>query len=705
MILLKKKFGDTIYQKVFSLIVLSGIFFITLFLAVYYYTVKQEQDVYNKTSAQFKNEVTSLIELNDHTNVSNIVDMVYWDEFQNYLITKSNDWFSQNIIMSLETYDADYLGIYNIEGEFISKHSNDKIHGIDFIPKPVFKKLNDNQLIKFYMKVPEGVVEIYGATIHPSNDVNTRVTKPSGYFFIVRLYDREHFTRLQRISNSTISLTSLNHFATDNYINTAKDLPGWHGKPIGQLYFSRPFDVSFDTTQYILYILMISYLINIAIQLVYSRKWVYKPLKLITNILEKVNENDMRTLKRLPGEFKYISYMFSERHQHNRLLEKAKARAEESDKLKSSFLTNISHEIRTPINAIVGFSDLSIQAGCSDAERREYARIVKQSGVNLVLIIDDLIEMSKIDTNQVVPNFDGVDIDSCMEDLYTTIQITMPAEKDIALRLIPSTGPKLPKILTDGVKLRQILTNLITNSIKYTERGFVAFGCKQTDRGELEFTVQDSGIGIDKNQHRRIFDRFHRVENDFTIKAGGLGLGLTISKAYVQMLGGEISLESNVTGGTTFRFTIPIRSASDDDLTPVIAINENDDQIALTILVAEDNNINFLLMQKMLSMCSHTILRAHDGLEAVQICADNPAVDLVLMDIKMPELDGYEAHSRIRLFRTDLPVIAQTAYASAEDEKKIMDAGFRGYISKPINKEKLIEMVGEVTKFKRAQLC
>ena len=705
MILLKKKLGDTIYHKVFSLIVLSGVFFMALFIVVYYYSVEQEKDVYEKTSEQFRNEVTSLIELNDHTNVSNIVDMVYWDEFQNYLITKNSDWFSQNIIMSLETYDADYLGIYDIDGKFISKYSNNKIHAIDFIPKPLFKKLNDKQLIKFYMEVPEGVAEIYGHTIHPSSDVNARVTKPSGYFFIVRLYDREYFTRLQRINNSSISLTPFGHVAPDSHIQTTKDLPGWDGKSIGKLYFSRPFDVSFDTTQYILYILMFSYLINIVVLLVYSRKWVYKPLKLITNILENVNENDMRMLKRLPGEFKYISYMFSERHQHNRLLEKAKSRAEESDKLKSSFLTNISHEIRTPINAIVGFSDLLLQAGCSDAERREYARIVKQSGVNLVMIIDDLIEMSKIDTNQVVPNFASVDIDSCMEDLYTTIQITIPGDKDIELRRIPPTGPGLPRILTDGVKLRQILTNLITNSIKYTEKGFVAFGYQQTGDGNLEFTVQDSGIGIDKNQHRRIFDRFHRVESDFTIKAGGLGLGLTISKAYVQMLGGEISLESNVTGGTTFRFTIPARFTSPEDVKFVMGNNENVDEATLTILVAEDNNINFLLIQKMLSKSSHTILRAHDGLEAVQVCNDNPAIDLVLMDIKMPELDGYEAYKRIKIFRPDLPVIAQTAYASAEDEMKIMDAGFRGYISKPINKEKLIEMVGEITKFKRTQLC
>lgn len=708
MILLKKKFGDTIYQKIFSLIVLSGLFFFALFFSIFYYTVQQEEEVYEKTTKQFDNEVSSLIKLNTHTNVSNIVDMVYWDEFQNYLITKDSDWFEQNIILSLETYTADYLGIYDINGNFVRKHSNDKIKAVDFIPKGVFKLLDKKKLLKFYIELPDGFAEVYAATVHPSSDINIRITKPSGYFFIVRLYDKSYFQPLERLTNSTIGFQTATASPNEDTVVTTRDLNGWNGATLRKLTFERPFNVSFQTTKNILYILIFTYLINVLTYLIYSRRWVYKPLKLITNILERVNERDMRMLKNVPGEFKYISLMFKENNEQRKMLEIAKTKAEENDRLKSSFLTNISHEIRTPINAIAGFSDLLLCDQLSKVEQREYAEIIKKSGANLVSIIDDLIEMSKIDTNQVQPNYTVVDINSCLNELYTTIKILIPEEKDIKFNITPPDNPITMGVITDAVKLRQVLTNLITNSIKYTESGFVTFGYNQNGSGEIEFKVQDSGIGIDKEQQPRIFDRFHRVDNEFTIKAGGLGLGLAISKAYVQMLGGQISLAPGAISGTTFIFTIPANLAAESKpvLPKVRAEEPVLEEKAITILIAEDNNINFLLMQKILSnMNLKTILRATDGIEAVEQCRANPKIDLVLMDIKMPGLDGYEAFDRIKVFRPDLPVIAQTAYSSSEDEAKIMVAGFHGYISKPINKEKLIVLMKETIKSKYSDLC
>lgn len=405
----------------------------------------------------------------------------------------------------------------------------------------------------------------------------------------------------------------------------------------------------------------------------------------------------MLLLKNIPYEFRYIGTLFKENIDQKKLLEVAKAKAEESDRLKSSFLTNISHEIRTPMNAIAGFSDLLLNANLNDTERADYINIINNSGKNLVSIIDDLIEMSKIDTNQVVPNYAAVDIDACLTELYQTIKISIPTTKQIDFQIRKPVKGLTQQITTDGVKLRQILTNMITNAIKYTESGFVQFGYELiNDETIIQFVIQDSGIGIHESQHQKIFDRFHRIENDYTIKAGGLGLGLAISKAYVHMLGGTISFESSEHKGSTFSFTIPVKYAGNSFIPIKTPSLGSVSQREISILVAEDDNINFLLIQKILTSNHYNVLRARDGQEAVNICSSNPVVNLVLMDIKMPILNGYEAFNQIKTIRPELPVIAQTAYASAEDEEKIFMFGFRGYISKPINKEKLFAIITEI---------
>ena len=686
----------TIYRKMSALIVIFGLLFLFLCFSIYYYTLQQEQEVYQKTKKQFDQEVSSLIELESNTNISNIIDMVYWDDFVKFIKVKDNKWFKENIDSSVGTYQADYLGVYDVDGKFIGKSSTNKIQTPDFIPKEVFNKLRKDRLVSFYIRIPEGYAQVFGASIHPTVDIYKKVSKPEGFFFIIKLLDRDYFTNLERINNSDINLMVPGLDVGSNVIATSRKLKGYNGEVLNTIVFERPFDVSFDITKNILLILIGTFILSNFVFLFLSRKWIYKPLNLITSILERGSETDMQTLKDIPGEFRYIGTLFKENNDQKKLLEEAKAKAEESDRLKSSFLTNISHEIRTPMNAIAGFSDLLLNSELSDSERADYIKIINSSGKNLVSIIDDLIEMSKIDTNQVMPNYGSVEIDACLKELYQTIKISIPETKQIDFQIRKPVKGLKRKITTDVVKLKQILTNLITNAIKYTENGFVLFGYEvSADGTELQFIIQDSGIGIDEIHHQKIFDRFHRIENDYTIKAGGLGLGLAISKAYVQMLGGNISFESGELKGTTFTFTIPVRytGVSDEVQAPVSKV---ENQREITILVAEDDNINFLLIQKILRMNQHVILRARDGQEAVDICAANPNIDLVLMDIKMPVLSGYQAFDQIKIIKPRLPVIAQTAYASAEDAKKILLFGFRGYISKPINKEKLFEIINEV---------
>jgi CheY-like chemotaxis protein len=303
--------------------------------------------------------------------------------------------------------------------------------------------------------------------------------------------------------------------------------------------------------------------------------------------------------------------------------------------------------------------------------------------------------MSKIDAKQIIPNYKALDIEKCIEDLYNSIQVTIPKEKNIQFYIEKCPDQLEGNIRTDEVKLNQILVNLITNAIKFTNKGYVAFGYTINKvEGVLEFKVIDSGLGIDENNLKIIFERFRRLEEDFSAESSGLGLGLSITKAYVEMLGGTISVDSKVGIGSVFSFTIPLfYDYSVKKIKPFYSLNNRSVLRKETILVAEDDSINFLLIKKILEQKNYTVLRASNGQEAVDMCKTIPEIDLVFMDMKMPILNGFQAFEKINKISPNLPVIAQTAYSSSEDKEKIIQSGFTAYITKPINKEKLFDLL------------
>lgn len=378
-----------------------------------------------------------------------------------------------------------------------------------------------------------------------------------------------------------------------------------------------------------------------------------------------------------------------EYQQINEELYAAKERAEESDRLKSSFLANLSHEIRTPMNGMLGFASLLKISDLTIEKRDEYIDIILKSGNHLLSVITDIIEISKIETKQIKPSFFDVDIGQLLEDLYQTIGITIPEGKDMQLVYTPIEEQLV--ISTDQAKLLQVLTNLITNAIKFTRHGTVEFGCTKK-RNTIQFFVRDTGIGISASNQQIIFDRFRQVEDEHTIKQGGSGLGLAISKAYVEMLGGAIWVESKVGKGSVFYFSIPFTKgkadAKADEERAMSAFQMAKNQKKY-ILVAEDDQINYLFLSELLESMGYTSKRAENGKIAVEACLKDPAISLVLMDIKMPVMDGYEATRRIKAKKAGLPIVAQTAYALSDDEDKALEAGCDDYITKPIKREEL----------------
>lgn len=435
-----------------------------------------------------------------------------------------------------------------------------------------------------------------------------------------------------------------------------------------------------------------------AFGLYFINQSIFKPISFIVSALDKRSIKCIKVLRTIPGEFATIGNLLQEENNQNYLLVQAKLKAEESDRLKSTFLENLTHEIRTPMNAIVGFSELMVNIDLTEEEKREYISIIHKSGTNLMSIIDDLIEVSRINSNQIIQNYYNLNIDACLEELYEAIKIDIPKTKPIDFFIAKNSGNTIiNEVKVDAIKLRQVITNLVNNAIKYTNEGYVTFGYEVEEKEDfdfLKFIIKDTGIGIDKKNYKTIFERFNRVENDKAIEVGGLGLGLAISKAYIEIMGGTITIEPNSPNGSIFTIYIPLKfdksTSSIENENVLYRETKNDFK---TILIAEDDNINFLLIKKMLEPTGHSILRAENGEVVVAICKENDAIDLILMDIKMLLMNGYEAYEIIKKLKPKLPVIAQTAYSTVEDKERIESYGFTAYISKPINKEKLLEEI------------
>ena len=683
--------------KILFLIVSSSVVFLLLYAVLFYYINKTEKEAYQNAVELFEGKINQLLLLESKPILTALNNDTNWDEFVNFIATRDKSWYEQTISNELEIYGADYLGVYDQDKQFIMRTPTPVIKTLDFVPQSAMAYLDNVRMGKFYLQIPEGVVEITGATIHPSDDPFKNKSEPSGYFFAVRLINVDFIQNLENITSSKIKFLANNdsipqqrHIVSSVYL-----LKDFQGKPIGKLLFERKFDVYFENTISILYAIIIVFILYLIISVFYTQKLIYRPLYLVRKALQKESKAAIAELKKSSGEFSYIGNLFEENNNQKQALIKAKIKAEEGDLLKASFLANLSHEIRTPMNAINGFTELILNTDIDKKERIEYLHVIQNNGKNLVSIIDDLIEMSKIDSNQVSPNFSEINLESCIVELYKTIKITIPKKKSIKFKLIKSSVPAEHNIITDEIKLKQVIINLLTNAIKYTDEGFVKFKYEiDEQQGLIYFTIQDSGSGIEEDHQQHVFDRFKRVENDKSIQVGGLGLGLSISKAYIEVLGGTISFESKMGEGSTFYFSIPLQYVkSEPIIVKPIKEKEGMKSANKTILIAEDDNINFLLFQKMMKDKDFKIIRAKNGQEAVDICISNSNIDLVLMDIKMPVLNGFEAVEQIKPIRPELPIIAQTAYSSSEDRIKIEKAGFDDYITKPLSRERLFELI------------
>ncbi len=371
----------------------------------------------------------------------------------------------------------------------------------------------------------------------------------------------------------------------------------------------------------------------------------------------------------------------------------AKEKAEESNRLKSAFLANMSHEIRTPMNGILGFAELLKKSDLTGGQQQKFIEIIEKSGERMLNIIDDIVDISKIEAGLIKVSISETDINEQIEYVYTFFKPEAES-KGIKFSYKNEINPEEAIIRTDSEKIYAILINLLKNAIKYTEEGSIVFGCQKKGR-KIEFFVKDTGIGIAKERQQAIFERFVQSDIADTQARQGAGLGLSIAKAYLEMLGGKIWVESEAGKGSIFYFTIPniAKPANKKAVDDVFPPESEQQQNTLKILITEDDEVSDFLITEILRENNDNLLHAKTGVEAIEACRNNPDIDLVLMDIQMPEMDGYEATRQIRKFNKDVIIIAQTAYGLSGDKEKSVEAGCNDHISKPITKDKLLMLI------------
>lgn len=385
---------------------------------------------------------------------------------------------------------------------------------------------------------------------------------------------------------------------------------------------------------------------------------------------------------------RYLNFKIKQR---TRQLQIAKEKAEESDRLKTNFIQNISHEIRTPMNSIIGFSELLLKEDLTLEEQKEYAKIIASNSKELIVSIDNILEIAKLQTEKITIKPEEIDLDALFENIDKKYY-QKAKEKNINFVVESKLNKNAGLVLIDKPKLFKILLNLIDNAVKFTNTGSVIIQYDIIDK-EIIICIKDTGIGIKKADQEIIFNIFTQSEKEISKNYGGLGLGLSIAKKNADLLGGKISVETLENQGSTFTLTLPFIPVPEAIQNTSEKRSENIQKPEKhIILIAEDGDVNFMFLKTVLTKMpefNFVIHRAENGKKAVEICEKNNQIELVLMDIKMPIMDGYEATKKIKQLRPQLPVIAQTAYSTEEDIQKAIAAGCDDFISKPIDRSLL----------------
>jgi signal transduction histidine kinase/CheY-like chemotaxis protein/sensor domain CHASE-containing protein len=678
-------------------------------------------------------------------NIKNIVldkfvfDNSYWDEVVTALKSGDSAWFAEQLVPASKTFEFDNVWIFDKKGVVIYAYDDslptNALEKYDFTQ--IIDSLHRNPFTHFFITNNGVLTLLYSAPIQPGID-NERITPPFGYMICGRKFNANYVKSLNALSDDTrfsiMDTTAPNQDSIDtkNNIVTCKyPLKDFNGNTIKHVIAVEDVKVITSYNRYIKkYFLIYLSLLSLILFIYYlfMHKRVLKPLSLLSNSLRLKSASFLGPLKTKKDEFGDLALLVDDFFVQNNQLEKEIAaknlteaaliksakeleqstieqlRTEEKHNAKSEFLSTMSHEIRTPINGILGIANLLKDEPLSASQSKLVATLVFSSN-HLLSIVSDILDFSKIESGAL--EFDKVPIDlkKIFENVYNLYQ-PKAMEKNIDF-VVETDDKAINNLMGDNVRLCQILNNLISNAIKFTHHGHVRVGYQlltaNNDKPVVQFSIEDTGIGIAASKVEDIFESFTQADRTITANYGGTGLGLTITKKLVELQGGKISVRSKEQLGTTFTFFLPFETITDatalqaDEMLPPDAHNLE----GLKVLVAEDNHINALILNKFLHKWNVAAEVVTNGKEALTKL-ENSTYDVVLLDLQMPIMNGMEAIQIIRNHGNTtiqkIPVIALTADATPETLAKTTALGFNKCVTKPFVPNMLLQVLKAYSK-------
>ncbi len=417
-------------------------------------------------------------------------------------------------------------------------------------------------------------------------------------------------------------------------------------------------------------------------------------LEIVDTVVRDFTDDEIEAIKNFAS-----LVMLEELHviSHKKLIE-VSDKADNANRLKSLSLASMSHELRTPLNSIIGFSDLLLDEDTTEEERGQFTKLIQTAGRSLMQLIGDIIDISKIEAGEVIIQKIDFNVNSFLQEVFLMFKYEKESrgKSNIELKLILSDQINDIHIETDAHRLRQVFSNLLTNSLKFIDEGYIEFGYSSISPTNIQFFVKDTGVGIGAEKKDIIFNQYGQGKDTYSRNREGTGLGLAISKSFVELLGGNIWVDSELDEGSTFYFTIPL--STDSSVNPTSFYNKFLEVQSVvwsnhTILVVDDVKQNFIYLKGLLNHTKANLLWVRNGKEAVDICREDKSIDMILMDLRMPVMDGFEASEIIKRERPDIFIVAQTAFSSPEFRKRCIDILCDGYLTKPIDYKELFSLL------------
>ena len=551
---------NNLQKRLFALIFVTGFFFVIVFFVLTVLENRASRILVESAQNQLDIESDGFLKMSTSLIDQVAWDYSYWDEFVESIKKNDTDWYKENITTILTSFHVDYSAVYDKSRQKAHDACSELLEETPEIPEGVFKALEDKPAISFYLSTKSGFLKVSGCSVHPTNDPTHTATPSEGYIFVAILLSKTYLQELSTLSGSTVFTSSVEDSSYNKgkfNLVSEKRLYSFDGTTIGYIRFDKKSEglrlhniASLQITIFLI-ITIITTWFAIRFSL---KRWVINPIRTVSEIIENEDSGKIPLLNNASDEFREVGRLFRKHLTQKEELIKAKDKAEESDRLKSAFLANMSHEIRTPMNSIMGFAGLLKEPDLSAEQREKYTSLIEDAGERMLDIISDLIAISRIESGQEEVKISLFNLNELLDYNYILFKNTA-AHKGIELSIEKKEETSLVNIKSDRDKVYTILTNLLSNALKYTGKGNVDFGYELVQE-YVRFYVRDTGIGIPSDKIDKIFNRFIQADLSYTKQYEGTGLGLPISKAYAEMLGGKIWVESEKGKGSCFYFTI-----------------------------------------------------------------------------------------------------------------------------------------------------